>query len=267
MRIATWNVNSIKVRQQAVLDWLAEGEADVVCLQEIKCEASAFPVEAFGELGYECAVVGQKTYNGVALLSKLGLEDVREGLPGDDSDEQARYVEATVQGVRVGCLYLPNGNPPDDPAKYDYKLGWMARLEARARALLAEDRPFVLAGDYNVIPALEDCWDVTEWAEDALYLLRTRQAFRRIVHLGLTDAFRAVHPERAGAFSFWDYQKGRWNRGEGIRIDHLLLSPAAADRLSDAGIDREPRGKPKASDHTPVWCDLADAPPRPTLTV
>lgn len=267
MRIATWNINSIKVRQNAVRDWLAAGEVDVLCLQEIKCEASAFPADLFAELGYECAVVGQKSYNGVALLSKHGLEDVSEGLPGDGKDEQARYVEATVQGVRVGCLYLPNGNPPDDPAKYDYKLAWMARLEERARALLAEDRPFVLAGDYNVIPAPEDCWDVTEWAEDALYLLRTRQAFRRIVHLGLTDAFRAVHPERAGAFSFWDYQKGRWHRDEGVRIDHLLLSPAAADRLTDAGIDRDPRGREKASDHTPVWCELADAPPRPMLSV
>ncbi|MCA8928622.1 MAG: exodeoxyribonuclease III [Alphaproteobacteria bacterium] len=265
MRIATWNINSIKVRQQAVCDWLAAGHADVLCLQEIKCEAAAFPADAFRELGYDCAVVGQKSYNGVALLSKLGLEDVREGLPGDDADAQARYVEATVQGVRIGCLYLPNGNPPDDPAKYDYKLAWMQRLEAHARDLLRADRPFLLAGDYNVIPAPEDCWDVAEWREDALYRLPTRQAFRRLVHLGLTDAFRAVHPEKAGAYSFWDYQKGRWHRGEGIRIDHLLLSPAAADRLTDAGIDKEPRGKEKASDHTPVWIDLADTPPRPLL--
>jgi exodeoxyribonuclease-3 len=267
MRIATWNINSIKVRQQAVLDWLAAGHADVLCLQEIKCETAAFPTEAFEELGFACAVSGQKSYNGVALLSKMGLDDVSVGLPGDAEDTQARYVEATVQGVRIASLYLPNGNPPNDPAKYDYKLAWMARLEHRARALLARDEPFVLAGDYNVIPAPEDCWDVNEWVGDALYMLPTRQAFRRIVHLGLTDAFRAVHPDRAGAFSFWDYQKGRWHRGEGIRIDHLLLSPAAADRLTDAGIDKEPRGREKASDHTPVWCELAAAPPRPLLTV
>lgn len=267
MRIATWNINSIKVRQQAVLDWLAAGNADVLCLQEIKCESAAFPSEAFEELGYACAVAGQKSYNGVALLSKLGLDDVRVGLPGGEDDAQARYVEATVQGVRIGSLYLPNGNPPDDPAKYGYKLAWIARLEAHARGLLSQDQPFVLAGDYNVIPAPEDCWDVAEWADDALYLLATRQAFRRIGNLGLTDAFRAIHPDRAGAFSFWDYQKGRWHRGEGIRIDHVLLSPAAADCLTDAGIDREPRGQEKASDHTPVWCDLADAPPRPLLAV
>lgn len=267
MRIATWNINSIKVRQQAVCDWLAAGNADVLCLQEIKCEASAFPVEAFEELGFQCAVVGQKSYNGVALLSKLGMEDVRHGLPGDDADDQARYVEATVQGVRIGCLYLPNGNPPDDPVKYDYKLAWMERLEAHARCLLSESVPFVLAGDYNVIPTPHDCWDVAEWAEDALYRLPTRQAFRRIVHLGLTDAFRAIHPDRAGAYSFWDYQKGRWHRDEGIRIDHLLLSPLAADRLTDAGIDREPRGKERASDHTPAWCDLAEQPERPSLAL
>lgn len=267
MRIATWNVNSIKARLDAVRDWVAAGNADVICLQEIKCEAAQFPSDVFEELGYECAVVGQKSYNGVALLSRLGMENVAEGLPGDEADEQARYVEATVEGVRIGCLYLPNGNPPDDPAKYEYKLAWMARLEARAAQLLREGGPFVLAGDYNIIPAAEDCWDEAEWQDDALYMLRSRQAFRRIVHLGLTDAFRAMHPQAAGAYSFWDYQKGRWHRGEGIRIDHLLLSPAAADRLTGAGIDKEPRGKPKASDHTPVWCELAAAPPRPMLSV
>lgn len=266
MRIATWNVNSIKVRLEAVRDWLAAGKADVLCLQEIKCETNQFPVRDFEDLGYQCAVVGQRTYNGVALLSRLGLEDVREGLPGDPGDEQARFVQATVQGVRVGCLYLPNGNPPDDPAKYEYKLAWMQRLEDHARNLMRAGGPFVLAGDYNVIPEPEDCWDVAEWRDDALYLLRTRQAFRRLANLGLTDAFRAVHPDQQSAYSFWDYQKGRWHRGEGIRIDHLMLSPLAADRLIDAGIDKEPRGLPKSSDHTPVWIELADAPPRPLLS-
>ena len=266
MRIATWNVNSIKVRLDAVRDWLAAGKADVLCLQEIKCETSQFPAQVFEDLGYQCAVVGQRTYNGVALLSRLGLEDVSEGLPGDPADEQARFVEATVQGVRIGCLYLPNGNPADDPAKYEYKLGWMQRLEEHARRHLHDGASFVLAGDYNVIPTPDDCWDVSEWQDDALYLLRTRQAFRRLVNLGLTDAFRAVHPDLQSAYSFFDYQKGRWHRGEGIRIDHLMLSPGLADRLVGAGIDKEPRGLPKASDHTPVWCDLADAPPRPLLS-
>jgi len=266
VRIATWNVNSIKVRLEAVLEWLAGGETDVLCLQEIKCEAAEFPAEAFREIGYSSAVVGQRGYHGVALVSRHGLDEVREGLPGAPEDEQARYVEATVQGLRIGCLYLPNGNPPGDPAKYEYKLTWMERLETHARSLLQQAEPFVLAGDYNVIPAPEDCWNVGEWEEDALYLLRTRKAFRRLVHLGLTDAFRAVHPDNPSAYSFWDYQKGRWHRDEGIRIDHLLLSPAAADRLTDAGIDKEPRGKAKASDHTPVWCELADRPPRPLLS-
>ena len=266
MRIATWNVNSIRQRGEAVRDWLAAGKADVLCLQEIKCEAEAFPVDLFQEIGFECAVVGQRAYNGVALLSKLGLDDVQMGLPGDDSDEQSRYVEATVAGVRIGCLYLPNGNPPDDPAKYDYKLNWMRRLERHAEALLQMGGPLVLAGDYNVIPTAKDCWDEAEWLGDALYLLPTRQAFRRIVNLGLTDAFRAIHPDAEGAYSFWDYQKGRWQGGEGIRIDHLLLSPSAADRLTASGIDAEPRGKPKPSDHTPVWCELADHSPRPLLS-
>jgi exodeoxyribonuclease-3 len=265
VRIATWNVNSIKVRVEAVREWLAAGNADVLCLQELKTETPQFPKDVFEDLGYSCAVLGQRSYNGVALLSRFGLEDVLEGLPGDPSDEQARYVEASVQGVRIGCLYLPNGNPADDPAKYEYKLGWMERMKARAEALLAEGVPFVLAGDYNVIPTPEDCWNVAEWQDDALYLLRTRQAFRRLQNLGLTDAYRAIHPDRAGAYSFWDYQKGRWHRDEGIRIDHLMLSPTAADRLTDAGIDPGPRGKERASDHTPVWCDLADAPPRPLL--
>ena len=261
MRIATWNVNSIKQRADAVRNWLEAGHADVLCLQETKCEADAFPADVFKDIGFECAVVGQRAYNGVALLSKLGLTDVQEGLPGDDADEQARLIEAvfSVDGgvLRVVSLYLPNGNPVETP-KFSFKLSWMERLRA-----FAADR---LAGDYNVIPTANDCWDEAEWLDDALYRLPTRQAFRRIVNLGLTDAFRAVHPDKLSAYSFFDYQKGRWHRGEGIRIDHLLLSPSAADRLVAAGIDTEPRGKPKASDHTPVWCELAAAPPRPLLT-
>lgn len=266
MRIATWNVNSIKMRANAVRDWLAADNADVLCLQEIKCETDAFPADLFAEIGFESAVLGQKSYNGVALLSRLGLEDVRLGLPGNAADEQARYVEALVQGVRIGCLYLPNGNPADDPVKYPYKLEWMQRLHDHALSLMAGGGPVVLAGDYNVIPTEDDCWDLQEWVDDALYLLPTRQAFRRLVYLGLTDAFRAIHPNLSSAYSFWDYQKGRWHRGEGIRIDRLMLSPSAADRLIDAGIDKEPRGKEKASDHTPAWCELADTPPRPLLT-
>ncbi|RKQ72992.1 exodeoxyribonuclease III [Oceanibaculum indicum] len=254
MKIATFNVNSIKARLPNVLEWLKEADPDVALLQEIKCQAADFPVLEFQSMGYQVQAVGQKSYNGVALLSKQPAEDVLEGLPGDDSDEQARYVEATVQGVRVASLYLPNGNPVDSE-KYPYKLGWMKRLKAHAATLLASEQPVVLAGDYNVIPEPRDCYDPAAWAGDALFLPETRRHFREIVNLGYTDAFRAIHPQRV-AYSFWDYQAGRWQRDEGIRIDHLLLSPQAADRLRDAGIDKKVRGREKASDHTPVWCEL-----------
>ncbi|EKE75257.1 exodeoxyribonuclease III [Oceanibaculum indicum] len=254
MKIATFNVNSIKARLPNVLEWLKEADPDVALLQEIKCQAADFPVLEFQSMGYQVQAVGQKSYNGVALLSKQPAENVLEGLPGDDSDEQARYVEATVQGVRVASLYLPNGNPVDSE-KYPYKLGWMKRLKAHAATLLASEQPVVLAGDYNVIPEPRDCYDPAAWAGDALFLPETRRHFREIVNLGYTDAFRAIHPQRV-AYSFWDYQAGRWPRDEGIRIDHLLLSPQAADRLRDAGIDKKARGREKASDHTPVWCEL-----------
>lgn len=254
MKIATFNVNSIKARLPNVLEWLKEADPDVALLQEIKCQAADFPVLEFQSMGYQVQAVGQKSYNGVALLSKQPAENVLEGLPGDETDEQARYVEATVQGVRVASLYLPNGNPVDSE-KYPYKLGWMKRLKAHAATLLASEQPVVLAGDYNVIPEPRDCYDPAAWAGDALFLPETRRHFREIVNLGYTDAFRAIHPQRV-AYSFWDYQAGRWPRDEGIRIDHLLLSPQAADRLCDAGIDKKARGREKASDHTPVWCEL-----------
>ncbi|WP_086466725.1 exodeoxyribonuclease III [Oceanibaculum nanhaiense] len=254
MKIATWNVNSIKARLPNVLEWLKEADPDVALLQEIKCQAVDFPAMEFQSMGYQVHAVGQKSYNGVALLSKQPASDVIEGLPGDVSDEQARYVEATVGGVRVASIYLPNGNPVDSE-KYPYKLGWMKRLKAHAALLLASEQPVVLAGDYNVIPEPRDCYDPVAWAGDALFLPETRRHFREIVNLGYTDAFRAINPQRV-AYSFWDYQAGRWPRDEGIRIDHLLLSPQAADRLRDAGIDKHVRGREKASDHTPVWCVL-----------
>ena len=262
MRIATWNVNSVKARLQVVLDWLGEAKPDVALLQEIKCEADAFPHEVIGDLGYNMAVVGQRAYNGVAILSKRPLEDIQEGLPGDPEDEQARYVEATIDGVRIASLYLPNGNPVTDTGggssgKYAYKLAWMERLRDRAATLLAEDWTFVLGGDFNVIPDAADCYDPPGWAEDALYRLETRRRFRSLVHLGLVDAYRALH-DGAGAYTFWDYQGGAWNKDNGIRIDHLLLSPKASDRLEACEIDRKPRGWAKASDHTPVVVTLED---------
>jgi exodeoxyribonuclease-3 len=254
LKVATWNVNSIKVRLPLLLNWLDDAKPDIVCLQEIKCLAADFPLMEIRGHGYHAEIVGQKSYNGVALLSKEPARDVVAALPGDNGDGQARYVEATVGEVRVASLYLPNGNPADSD-KYPYKLAWLARLRAHAADLLKSERPFVLAGDYNVIPEPEDAYDPTAWREDALFRADTRRAFRGLVNLGLTDAFRALHAE-PHRYSFWDYQAGRWQRDEGIRIDHLLLSPQAADRLAAAEIDKAPRGKDKASDHTPVWCEL-----------
>jgi exodeoxyribonuclease-3 len=256
MKIATWNVNSIKARLPLVLEWLAEASPDVALLQEIKTVAEGFPELEIGDLGYNVAVVGQKSYNGVAILAKRPIEDVITALPGDDTDSEARYIEAVVGDLRVASIYLPNGNPVES-AKFPYKLRWMERLYDRVRVLLAFDEAFVLGGDYNVAPTDDDVYDPEAWADDALCRPETRAMFRRIVFLGLTEAYRALHAE-PGAYSFWDYQKGRWHRDEGLRIDHLLLSPQAADRLESCEIDRDPRGKDKASDHTPVWCELQE---------
>ncbi|MEL7481834.1 MAG: exodeoxyribonuclease III [Pseudomonadota bacterium] len=253
MKIATWNVNSIKARLATVIDVLNEIDCDVICLQELKCETNAFPYLELEELGYTCAVHGQKSYNGVAILSKLPLEDVSEGLPGDDTDDQARYIEATVLGdapMRVAALYLPNGNPAPGP-KYDYKLGWMDRLVARADTLLALEEPFVLAGDYNCIPRDEDCWDAAVWSDDALALPQTRAQYRTLLNRGLTDAFAALDG-RGHQYTFWDYQGGALAKDHGIRIDHLACSPQAADRLEAVSIFKDARKKDKPSDHVPV---------------
>lgn len=254
MRIVTWNVNSVRSRLGNITGWLAETNPDVVLFQEIKCETGLFPAAAFADLGYQAAVVGQKAYNGVALLSRHPIENVIERLPGEPEDEQARYVEATVQGVRIASLYLPNGNPsPGD--KYDYKLRWMTRLRTHAQTLLESEMPVVLGGDYNVIPAPRDVYDPAGWITDALFRPETRAAFRAVLNLGYTEAYRALHDDDH-AYTFWDYQAGCWPRDKGLRIDHFLLSPQAADRLAGCTIDRGPRGQEKASDHTPVILDL-----------
>lgn len=258
MKIATFNINGIKARIDGLPLWLKAAEPDVVCLQEIKSQDEGFPRALFEDMGYRVETHGQKGFNGVAILSRLPLEDVVRGLPGDDGDEQARWIEATVMGaraVRVCGLYLPNGNPAPGP-KYDYKLAWMARMLARTQDLLALEEPLVLAGDYNVIPQAEDAARPEVWHEDALFLPESRAAFRRLLHLGLTDAFRA-REQRPGHYSFWDYQAGAWERNNGIRIDHLLLSPQAADMLDDCQIDKAVRGMEKPSDHVPVWIALA----------
>lgn len=259
MKIATWNVNSLKARRDHLIRWLDAFDPDVVLLQELKGVEDIFPLMEVNAAGYEAAVVGQKTYNGVAILSKTPIEVTARRLPSltpdDDEDEQARYVEGIVQGIRMGCIYLPNGNPtPGD--KYDYKLRWMRRLYAHARELLKTDEAFVLGGDYNVIPEAHDVHDPKKWATDALYLPQSRGALRSIVNLGLTDAFSTLNPG-GGRYSWWDYRAGSWDRDEGCRIDHLLLSPQAADRLTASGIDKTPRGWDKPSDHTPVWCELS----------
>ena len=255
LTIASWNVNSIKVRLPLLLDWLRRDAPDVVLLQEIKCQTDAFPGLEIAAEGYRWAAVGQKAYNGVAILSRQPMEVRCEVLTGEENDPQARYLEADIGDIRVACLYLPNGNPPDTP-KFAYKLDWLARLHDRAAALLAEERPVVLGGDWNVIPEPIDCYDPAAWEGDALFRPETRAAFQRLCWLGYTDAFRALHPSER-AYTFWDYQAGAWQADHGIRIDHLLLSPQAADRLEASGIEKSLRGREKASDHTPVWCRLA----------
>ena len=258
MKIASFNINGVKARIQAVTDWLDEAQPDVAVLQEIKSVDENFPREPFEDRGYRVETHGQKSFNGVAILSKLPLEDVTRGLPGDPEDEQARWIEATVIGdktaVRVCGLYLPNGNPAPGP-KYDYKLAWMERLKTRAEALLALEEPALMAGDYNVIPQDEDAKRPDAWRKDALALPESRAAFRRILNLGFTEAFRARH-QGPGHYTFWDYQAGAWNRDDGIRIDHFLLTPQAADLMTDCQIDRDIRGREKPSDHVPIWITL-----------
>ena len=255
MRVATWNVNSVKAHLEAVTRWLGEAKPDVLCLQEIKCETQNFPAQVFEDLNYRAVVLGQKAYNGVAILSKLPLENIIQGLPGDASDEQARFIQATVidgsRNATVASLYLPNGNPADSP-KYAYKLDWMDRLTAHAKELLKLEEPFVLAGDYNVIPTTLDAKTPSQWVNDALFLPATRAKFRQLAALGLTDAFRALHPAAANQYTFFDYQAGAWQRENGIRIDHMMLSPQAADRLVSAHIEKHVRGWEKPSDHVPL---------------
>jgi len=258
IRVATWNVNSVRTRIAHLLAWLKEAKPDVLLLQEIKCLAEGFPRMEVEDLGYNLAIVGQRSYNGVAILSRHPMSLEADRLPGAVDDEPARYVEALVQAagkvLRVASIYVPNGNPIESD-KFPYKLAWLGRLRDHARTLLALEEPLVLGGDYNVCPTDDDVYDPVGWKDDALCRPESRAAFRRIVNLGLTDAFRALHSE-PHRYTFWDYQAGRWQKDEGLRIDHLLLSPQAADLLAAADIDRKPRNKEKPSDHTPVWCEL-----------
>lgn len=258
MKLATFNINGIKARSETLLNWLTATAPDVVVLQEIKSVDEAFPREPFEAMGYRVETHGQKGFNGVAILSTLPLSDIRRGLPGDPDDPQARWIEAVVgtdHPVRICGLYLPNGNPVPGP-KFDYKLAWMARMEARVRDLIATEEPFICLGDYNVIPQPVDAAKPEAWVNDALFLPESRAAFRRMQNLGLTDAIRTRLPG-PGIYTFWDFQAGGWERNNGIRIDHVMLSPQAADRLEDVGIDKAMRGGDRPSDHVPVWVRLA----------
>jgi exodeoxyribonuclease III len=259
MKIATWNVNSIKARLDNTVAWLKDAAPDIVCLQELKCEDAAFPAQAFEDIGYNVLTHGQKTYNGVAILSKMPGEDVRRGLPGEEEDSQARYIEGVFssgsRSVRVASIYLPNGNPPDTD-KFNYKLRWMDRLHAHVKHLLALEEPLVLAGDYNIIPTSLDARFPDAWMGDALFRPESKAKFRRLLNLGLTDAIRQVHGDAPDLYSFWDYQAGAWQKNNGIRIDHLLLSPQAADLLTGARIDKNVRDWERPSDHVPVIIDL-----------
>ena len=257
MRIATWNVNSVNARLETVVRWFEEAQPDVACLQEIKCVDEKFPAEPFERLGYNLAVHGQKTYNGVAILSKRPLEDVRRGLPEGDGDDHARYIEAVVSGpepVRVASIYLPNGHPLGTE-KFAYKLAWMDRLRRHAQALLAFEEPLALMGDFNVIPEDRDAEFPKNWLGDALFQPESRQAFRAIKWLGFTDGYLQADGA-PGAYTFWDYQAGAWQRNNGIRIDHAMLSPQAADRLRGVSIHRDVRGWDKPSDHVPLVVEL-----------
>ncbi len=257
MKIATFNVNGVNGHLPSLLRWLGETEPDVACLQELKAPEEKFPIAAIRDAGYGAIWHGQKSWNGVAILTR-GTEPVerRRGLPGDPEDLHSRYIEAIVDGVVIGCLYLPNGNPAPGP-KLEYKLSWFARLSLHAKELLnTADGPVVLAGDYNVIPTDLDVYNPARWQSDALFLPEVRDAFHRLVAQGWTDALRTLHPDEK-IYTFWDYFRNAWGRNAGLRIDHLLLNPSAAARLTGAGVDREVRGWEKPSDHAPTWIELS----------
>jgi exodeoxyribonuclease-3 len=257
VKIATFNVNGVNGRLPVLLRWLEQSAPDVVCLQELKASDEKFPADAIRKAGYGAIWHGQKSWNGVAILTREAEPtETRRGLPGDPDDAQSRYIEAAVNGVLVGCLYLPNGNPAPGP-KFDYKLRWFERLMSHAAELLASGAPVVLAGDFNVMPTDLDVYKPERWVEDALFRPEVREAFHRLVAQGWLDALRELHPDER-IYTFWDYFRNAWGRDAGLRIDHLLLSPPLAKRLAAADVDREVRGWEKASDHAPVWVQLTD---------
>ncbi len=252
MKIATFNINNVNRRLPNLLEWLRTAKPEIVCLQELKCTDAQFPADAIRKAGYHAVWRGQRTWNGVAILAR-GAEPIitRTALPGDPKDDQARYIEAAIGGILVGCIYLPNGNPQPGP-KFDYKLAWFRRLQTHARKLLRDEVPVVLAGDYNVAPTEIDIYPTTSWDDDALVQPESRAAYARLVKQGWTDAIRELHGNER-VYTFWHYLRNRWQRNAGLRLDHLLLSPAIASGLKDAGVDRAIRGREGASDHAPAW--------------
>ena len=261
MRIATYNVNGINGRLPVLLRWLEETQPDVVCLQELKAPDDKFPARALAKLGYDAIWHGQPRWNGVAILSRVGeIHETRRGLPDDPDDSHSRYIEAAVNGLLIGCLYLPNGNPRPGP-RFDYKLRWFERLTEHAAGLLDSGLPVALIGDFNVMPTERDVYAPERWLDDALFAPEVREAWFRLVEQGWTDAIRAVNGE-AVIYTFWKYWRDAFARNSGLRIDHFLLSPPLSDRLSGAGVDLEARGWDKTSDHAPVWVELADKPAR-----
>lgn len=257
MKVATYNVNGVNGRLPVLLRWLEESAPDVVCLQELKSPDERFPEAAIRDLGYDAIWQGQKSWNGVAILSRVGeIHETRRGLPGEPEDTHSRYIEAAVNGILIGGLYLPNGNPRPGP-KFDYKLRWFERLIEHAAGLIEAGLPVMLAGDFNVMPTERDVYKPERWLDDALFAPEVREAFARLVAQGWTDALRTIHPDEV-IYTFWDYFRNAYGRDAGLRIDHLLLSPALAARLVDAQVDREVRGWEKTSDHAPVWIELSD---------
>ncbi|WP_131538146.1 exodeoxyribonuclease III [Pedobacter nototheniae] len=258
MKIATYNVNGVNGRLPVLLRWLEETSPDVVCLQELKAPQEKFPEQAIKDAGYNAIWHGQKSWNGVAILAKNAeIKELRRGLPGDDEDLHSRYIEAMVNGVVIGCLYLPNGNPAPGP-KLDYKMGWLERLKTHAASLLERDLPVVLAGDYNVIPTEKDVYKPERWVEDALFRPEVRESFHALLGQGWTDALRKIYPTET-IYTFWDYFRNAYGRDAGLRIDHFLLSPKLSNRLVAAGVDKQVRGWEKTSDHGPVWIEISNS--------
>lgn len=255
MKIATYNVNGVNGRLPVLLRWLEEKAPDIVCLQELKAPQEKFPEKPISDAGYNAIWHGQKSWNGVAILSKgYEINEIGKVLPGDDEDVQSRFIEAEIEGIRIGCLYLPNGNPAPGP-KFDYKLGWFDRLIAHAASLVKSKDPVILTGDFNVMPTEQDVYKPERWVDDALFRPETRAAFQKLLKQGWTDAIRKLYPDKT-IYTFWDYFRNAYGRNAGLRIDHFLLNPAIAKKLKNAGVDKEVRGWEKTSDHAPVWIEI-----------